>query len=64
MMPTQTLDQPLLDTPMVDGALADQPLKQAGMDGQRQDVAVVNTQVYDQPLPATPEATPVVVPIA
>lgn len=63
MAVTQTLDQPCLDTPMVDGKLVDSPIRTSGLDGQMQDVAIINTLVYDKPEVVQAEQTPVIVPI-
>lgn len=60
----QILDQPLLNTPLVDGVLNDKNIRTAGMDGQELDVATINTAEYDKPEPIQPEASIIIVPIA
>ena len=58
----QILDQQLLDTPLTDGPLNDRSIKAAGMDGQELDIATINTQEYDKPLPVQAEASIIIVP--
>jgi hypothetical protein len=60
---TQVLDQPLLDTPLVDGILNDKPSKVSGLDSPYTDVATINTLIYDTPEPVQPEALTVIEPI-
>ena len=60
----QILDQPLLNTPLVDGVLNDKSIRLAGMDGQDLDIATINTQEYDKPLLVQAEASAIIIPFA
>lgn len=62
-MATQVVNTQFLNTPLVDGPMLNKNTNQVGMDGKYQDLALINTQTYDKPIPTGTQTNPVIVPI-